>query len=151
MVESTCRQRDEVEDGDGCSVNGYDVDVEIERERRSLGFLNILKSSCLSLGQLGQPDEPQTEHRSRARALSLLGHLGLTTPTQHPGHPSPYQHLGLKPDLGPHHNHDSVLHIVIVPRCCFPPDPELIILVRTLDLFALVSPYPTMLYYDSSI
>src|SRR5882724_1109483 len=110
-----------------------------------------LKLSCLSLGQLGQPEEPRTEHQSRAWALSPLGHLGLTTPTRRPGHLSPYQHLGSKPDLGPHRNPNSVLHIVIVPHCCFPPDPELIILVCTLDLIALVSPYPTMLYYDSGI
>src|SRR5882724_3655753 len=110
-----------------------------------------LKLSCLSLGQLGQPDEPWTEHQSRAWALSPLGHLGLTTPTQCPGHPSPYQHLGSKPNLGSHHNPDSVLHIVIILHCCFPPDPEFIIFVCTLDLFGLVSTYPMMLYYDSSI
>src|SRR5882724_7832876 len=98
-----------------------------------------------SLRQPGRPDGPWSEHRSPAWELSPLGYLGLTTPTQRPGHPSPYQCLGSKPDLGPHHNPDSVLHIVIVPHCCSLPDPELIILVRTLDLFALVSPYPTML------
>ena len=76
------------------------------------------KSSCLSLGQLGLHDEPWIEHRSCARALFPLGHLGITTPTRHPGHPSPYQYLGSKPDLSPHRNPDSVLHIVIVPCCC---------------------------------
>src|SRR5882724_2167875 len=93
----------------------------------------------LSLRQPGRPDGPETEHQSPAQALSLLGYLGLTTPTWRPGHLSPYQHLGSKPDLSPHHNPDLVLNIVIVPHCCSLPNPELIILVHTLDLFALVS------------
>src|SRR5882724_9194307 len=109
------------------------------------------KSSCLSLRQPGRPDGPQTEHRSPARALSPLRHLGLTTPTWRPGHLSLYQCLVSKPNLSPHRNPDSVLHIVIVPHCCSLPDPESVILVCTLDLFALTSPYPMTLYYDSSI
>src|SRR5882724_905891 len=72
------------------------------------------KSSCLSFRQPEQPDRPRTEHRSPAQASSPLRHLGLTIPAQHPGHLSLYPHLGLKPNLGPHHNPDSVLHIVIV-------------------------------------
>src|SRR5882724_260315 len=75
------------------------------------------KSSCLSLRQLGQPDEPWTECRSCTQALSPLGYLGLTTPTQRSEHPSLYQHFGSKPDLSPHNNPDSVPHIVIV-LCC---------------------------------
>jgi len=59
----------------------------------------------------------QTEHQSPAQALSPLRHLGLTIPARHPGHPSPYLHLGSKPDLGPHRNPNSVLHIVIIPHC----------------------------------
>src|SRR5882724_4313394 len=110
-----------------------------------------LKSSCLSLRQPERPDEPQTKHRSPAQALSPLRHLGLTIPTRRPGHPSPYPHLGLKPDLGPHRNPDSVLHIVLVPHCCYLPDPESVIFGCTIDSFALASQYPTMLYYDSSI
>src|SRR5882724_7934827 len=68
-----------------------------------------------------------------------------------PGHPSPYPHLGLKPDLSPHRNPNSVHHIVIAPHCCSLPDPESVILVCTLDSFALTSLYPTTLYYNSSI
>src|SRR5882724_1020686 len=109
------------------------------------------KSSCLSLRQPEQPDGPQTKHQLPAWELLPLRHLGLTIPAWHPGHLSPYPHLGSKPDLGPHRNPDSVLHIVIVPHCCSLPDPESVILVHTLDSFALTSPYPTMLYYDSSI
>src|SRR5882724_997940 len=109
------------------------------------------KSSCLSLRQPERPDGPQTEHQSPARASSPLRHLGLTIPTRRPGHPSPYPHLGSKPDLGPHRNPNSVLHIVLVPHCCYLPDPESVILVCTLDSFTLASPYPTTLYYDSSI
>src|SRR5882724_305436 len=100
------------------------------------------KSSCLSLRQPEQPDGHRTEHRSPAQASSPLRHLGLTIPARHPGHPSPYPHLGSKPDLGPHCNPDSVLHIVIVPHCCSLPDPESVILVCTLDSFTLTSPYP---------
>src|SRR5882724_6909091 len=106
------------------------------------------KSSCLSLRQPEQPDGPRTEHRSPAQASLPLRHLGLTIPTWHPGHPSLYPHLGSKPDLGPHCNPDSVLHIVSVTHCCYLPDPESVILVCTLDSFALASRYPTMLYYD---
>src|SRR5882724_4452720 len=109
------------------------------------------KSSCLSFRQPERPDGPWTEHQSPAWALSPLRHLGLTIPTWHPGHPSPYPHSGSKPNLGPHCNPDSVLHIVFVPHCCYLPNPVSVILVRTLDSFALASPYPTMLYYDSSI
>src|SRR5882724_5350306 len=112
-------------------------------------LLQHFKVILLSLRQPGQPERPWTEHRSPAQALSLLGYLGLTTPTRRPGHPSPYQCLGSKPDLSPHSNPNSVLHIVIFPHCCFPPDPELVILVRTLDLFALVSPYHATLYNSS--
>src|SRR5882724_8948605 len=101
---------------------------------------STLKSSCLSLRQPERPDGPQTEHRLPAQASSLLRHLGLTIPTWHPGHPSPYPHLGSKPDLGSHCNPDSVLHIVIVLHCCSLPDPESVILVCTLYSFALASP-----------
>ena len=40
-----------------------------------------------------------------------------TTPTWCPGYLSPYQHSGSKPNLSPHHNPDSVPHVVVVPRC----------------------------------
>src|SRR5882724_1944833 len=109
------------------------------------------KSSCLSFRQPERPDGPQTKHRSPAWASSPLRHLRLTIPTQHPWHPSPYPHLGSKPDLSPHRNPDSVLHIVLALHCCYLPDPVSVILVRTLDSFALASPYPTTLYHDSSI
>src|SRR5882724_6931144 len=112
---------------------------------------STLKSSCLPFRQPERPDGPWTECRLPARTSSPLRHLGLSIPAWHPGHPSPYPHLGSKPDLGPHRNPNLVLHIVLVLHCCYLPDPVSFILVRTLDSFALASPYPTMLYHDSSI
>src|SRR5882724_1822876 len=109
------------------------------------------KSSCLSFRQSERPDGLRTKHQLPAQASSPLRHLGLTIPTRHPGHPSSYPHLGSKPVLGPHCNPNLVLHIVLVPHCCYLPDPVSVILVCTLDSFALASPYPTMLYHDSSI
>src|SRR5882724_9604299 len=90
------------------------------------------------------------KHQTPIACLGIVAAktLGTNYPCQCPGHPSPYPHSGSKPNLGPHRNPDSVLHIVLVLHCCYLLDPVSVILVCTLDSFALASPYPMMLYYN---
>src|SRR5882724_10963086 len=100
------------------------------------------------------PSPPHAQPRQTPIAcpgIVAVKMLGTNYPHRCPGHPSSYPHSGLKPNLGPHRNPDLVLHIVSVLHCCYLLDPVSVILVHTLDSFALASPYPTTLYYDSSI
>src|SRR5882724_8603541 len=68
---------------------------------------------------LAYPTDRQTTRRTPDRTpIACLGivavkTLGTNYPHWRPGHPSPYLHLGLKPDLGPHRDPDSVFHIVL--------------------------------------
>jgi len=67
--------------------------------------------------------------------------LGTNYPCWRPGHPSPYLHLGSKPDLGPITTRLGSPYSNS-PTLLFLPNPESVILVCTLDSFALTSPYP---------
>src|SRR5882724_3289446 len=79
---------------------------------------STLKSSCLFPQAARMTWRTPDQTPITCRAALPLRHLGLTTPTRRPGHPSLYQCLVSKHDLSPHCNPGSVLHMVIVSCCC---------------------------------